>query len=250
MIKKLIIGENIMLNIYSREYELRTSDFDCNKRLLPSAVLDAFQVVAGEHAALLNCGIELLSQKNLLWVLVRTKYEVIAQPSLFQKVILKTWPLPPSRIGFTREYLMQDVNDNTLIKASSDWVIIDSQTRKIVSANNVYPEGLEYHTVQNFEKRLSKISNFESDGIPYLVTPGFSQLDMNGHVNNIKYANYAIDALDFAEISQIKAFQIDYRHEVKMGDVLKIYKAVREGQTLIKGEDNSNNVMFSCKIEF
>ena len=72
---------------------------------------------------------------------------------------------------------------------------------------------------------------------------------MNGHVNNTKYANYAIDALDPKENEIVTSFQIDYRHEVKKGDTLKV-SVHRDGEiALVKGEDLSGNVMFACKMD-
>ena len=71
-----------MKNLYVKKFNLRTSDFDCHKKILPSAVLDLFQTVAGEHAIALGCGFDALFEKNLLWVLVRTRFEVIKQPDM------------------------------------------------------------------------------------------------------------------------------------------------------------------------
>lgn len=238
-----------MESIYSKEFELRTSDFDCREKLLPGAILDIFQVVAGQHAYDLGCGVGPLMERSLLWVLIRTKYEVLKDPEMYQKVRVKTWPLPPTRVGFQREYLMESLNGEILIKASSDWVIINSESRKIVPAEDIYPKGLEYCTVKNFEKRLGKVPSFDKTENSVTLCPGFSQLDMNGHVNNTKYANYAIDALDPKENEIFTSFQIDYRHEVKKGDTLKV-SAHRDGETaLVKGEDLSGNVMFACKMD-
>lgn len=237
-----------MQNIYQKTFSLRTSDFDCYRRITPAAVLDLFQAVAGEHAANLGCGFDDLYKRNLLWVLVRTKYEVVNEPYMYQQVKVKTWPLPPSRVGFQREYLMEDEQGNILIKGSSDWVIIDSELRKIVAATDIYPK-IDLLTEKVFENRLKKIADFEALGEGYAVCPGFSQLDMNGHVNNTKYANYAMDALSPTENMHIKAFQIDYRHEVQKGDNLKIYTCEDDGAVLVKGVKNSGDIMFTCKVE-
>ena len=238
-----------MESVYSKEFDLRTSDFDCREKLLPSAILDLFQVVAGQHAFELGCGINALMERSLLWVLIRTKYEVLKYPELYQKVRVKTWPLPPTRVGFQREYLMESLEGEALIKASSDWVIINSDSRKIVPAEDIYPKDLEHCTLKNFEKRMGKVPLFEKSDNSITLCPGFSALDMNGHVNNTKYANYAIDALDPKENETITAFQIDYRHEVKKGDTLNV-SAKRDGEiALVKGEDLSGNIMFACKME-
>lgn len=237
-----------MQNIFEKNFTLRTSDFDCRRKIMPAAVLDLFQVVAGEHAIDLDCGFAALYKKGFLWVLVRTKYEVLSEPELYQTVRVKTWPLAPSRLGFQREYLMEDEQGNPLIKASSDWMIIDVEQRKLVSKPNIYPE-LEFITEKSFDERIKKVPDFEPIGEGTTVCPGFSQLDMNGHVNNTKYANYAMDVLNPAENEFIKSFQIDYRHEIKMGDKIKVYAGKNDGTALIKGVNESGDIMFACKID-
>lgn len=238
-----------MQNIYVKRFSLRTSDFDCYRKITPASVLDLFQTVAGEHAAELGCGFDDLFARKLLWVLVRTKYKVIRQPEMYQTVRVKTWPLAPSRIGFQREYLMEDENGNALIKGSSDWVVIHSKQRKIVSAADIYPN-IELLTEKNFEEKLKKLPNFETDEDGFLICPGFSQLDMNGHVNNTKYANFALDAINPSEQKEIISFQMDYRHEVQKGDSIKVYTK-KEGKTaLAKGVNSADVTMFVCKIDF
>ncbi len=237
-----------MQGIYEKSFTLRTSDFNCYRKISPASVLDLFQVVAGEHANILGCGFDSLYAKQLLWVLIRIKYEVIAQPEMYQTVKVKTWPLPPSRVGFQREYLMEDEQGNPLIKASSDWVVIHSEERKIVCATDIYPD-MEFVTEKNFDGRLKKVPDFEQTGDGLIVCPRFSQLDMNGHVNNTKYANYAMDALEPSEGDCIKAFQVDYRHEVKKGDKVTVYVSRADNTALIKGASESGEVMFACKVD-
>lgn len=237
-----------MQNIYSKTFDLRTSDFDANKKLLPSAVLDLFQVAAGEHANILGCGIDSLIKRDLLWVLVRTKYTVIKQPKMFSTVRVKTWPLPPSRVGFQRDYLMEAEDGTPLIKASSDWVIINSKTRRIAPAGDVYPQDLNYFEDKNFEGRLPKISDFEAGECAMTVTPGYSQLDMNGHVNNTKYANYAVDALR-PTTEEIVDFQIDYRQEVKCGEKLNLYLNKDGDIATVKGVANSGDLKFTAQMK-
>ena len=237
-----------MQNIYIKNFNLRTSDFDCYRKISPASVLDLFQTVAGEHATQLGCGFEPLFSQNLLWVLVRTKYQVVRQPNMYQAITVKTWPLAPSRIGFQREYLIEDEQGNPLIKGSSDWVIIHSKERKIVSADNDYPK-MEHLTEKCFPERVKKLPDFDAEGDGFAICPTFSQLDMNGHVNNTKYANYAMDALNPTEEIEINSFQIDYRHEVQKGDFIKLYTKKDENFALIKGVNNLGETAFICKLQ-
>ena len=118
-------------NVFEKEFELRISDFDCFDKIKPSVILDFFQDVAGEHADILSVGFNDLIKKDLIWVLVRTKYEVIKEPTLYSKIKVRTWPHPKGRIDFDRDYLILDENNNVLIKGTSKWVIVNYKTRRL-----------------------------------------------------------------------------------------------------------------------
>ncbi len=233
---------------FEREYFLRTSDFDCMERMHPTAVLDLFQDVAGAHAAQLGCGYKDLCKNNILWVLVRVKYKVLKCVEMFSRVGVKTWPLPPSRVGFTREYVIYDSENEPAVLGTSEWVLMDSVSRKLVPTEDVYKLD-NYRTDKCFDGRLFKIKDFADDGTEYEVCPAFSQIDINGHVNNTKYANFVLDAMPLCEGEEIDTLQIDYRKEVKGGTLLKIHTLREEKVLSARGTDSDGNIMFMCRIE-
>ena len=232
-----------------RKYCLRTSDFDRFRRIRPAAVMDLFQDVAGVHANMLGCGYNDLIESKLMWVLVRVKFTVEKQPEMFSEVAVQTWPLEPSRAGFRREYLMTDAEGNTLIRGSSDWVIMHSEERKLVSVKDLYPIKDGFCTEVMHPERLAKIRDFEAESEGFSVNPEFSDIDMNGHVNNIKYMDFVFDAVSPEKSLDIISAQIDYRKEILPGTKLNIYTQKTDDGILAKGTDLDGNTMFLCKIE-
>lgn len=230
-------------------YRLRTSDFDRARMIKPSAVMDIFQDIAGAHANILGCGFDDLIGSNKMWVLVRTRFTVETAPAMHSEVVVETWPLEPSRAGFRREYRMSDRNGNILIKGSSDWVIIDSVERRLVPAGDIYPIKEGFCTELMHTDRLAKLRDFEADSERFHVTPEYGDIDMNGHVNNIKYMDYVINALKDAADASIKSVQIDYRKEVLPGEGIDIYTLKTDREIMAKGTDSEGNIKFICKIE-
>ncbi|MBQ9939335.1 MAG: hypothetical protein IJO96_07375 [Oscillospiraceae bacterium] len=233
---------------FSKEYYLRTSDFDSRSRLLPSAILDLFQEAAGTHAEELGIGAEQMNANNVMWVLMRVKYEVLEDAHPHTSVIVNTWPLVPTRLGFQREYLIESTEGKTLVKGTSEWVLVHTEKRKAVAVKDVYPfsEGFETQTV--FEEKTTKLHNFTpvSDGM--IVVPGYSQIDVNGHVNNTKYANYILDILSPAEDESVCAFQIDYRKEVLADMPVTLFCTREDGEAFVKGVNSDGENMFLCKM--
>lgn len=234
---------------FQKEFYLRTSDFDCRMDLQPAAVLDFFQDVAGEHARALGIGREEMAGRELAWVIVKARYRILGAPKQFDRVRVSTWPLPPRRSIFQREYRMDDMEGNPLVLGSSEWVVIHTARRRLVPVGDVYPLD-EFLDIHNFEDGFSRLHDFDGEGAPLTLLPQFSDLDTNGHVNNIKYANYIMNALAPSDVERITDFEIEYHREVMANTPLHLFTLREEGAALVKGVGEDGQRMFTAKIAF
>ncbi|MBP5617647.1 MAG: hypothetical protein J6X61_00670 [Clostridia bacterium] len=237
-----------MTPVWEEPFRLRTNDFDPRLQWKPSAVLDLFQSAAGVHADSLCAGYRDMLSQGLLWVLVRVKYEVIATPPLYSRVIVRTWPLAPGGMSCRRDYLVTDEAGGELLRGTSDWVFLDAATRKLAPPHNVYPPDATYLTERALSGRVARVPDFEGEGPLLTVIPGFSEEDMNGHVNNTRYADFALNALSPAENERIAAFQIDFRREVLPGEPLTLSCRREDGRALVRGEGGEGECRFACAV--
>ncbi|MCI9309296.1 MAG: acyl-ACP thioesterase, partial [Oscillospiraceae bacterium] len=83
---------------------------------------------------------------------------------------------------------------------------------------------------------------------------GYSDTDINGHVNNAHYADFACDSLHLERLGRgkfVRSFQIDYLSECRAGEALWVDTAVR-GDALFaqgRGEDGEERFDFTLKLE-
>ena len=236
--------------LWEKEYTLRANDFDKYNRIKPSAVLELFQDAAGQHAIELGVGFDEMIKRSYLWVLTRIKFKIISNPKSYQRVLVKTWPLEPNRLSYRREYSIENENGERLIIGSSEWMIIDSEKRCLISDPDLYPFKEGFNTEMMFEERLSKIKNFEGEGEPRIVNAGFSELDVNNHVNNTKYANYVLDAIVPSPDDILDTFKMDYRKELMEGDLIEIHHKKEAGFALAKGLNKEGDTAFICRLEY
>jgi medium-chain acyl-[acyl-carrier-protein] hydrolase len=239
----------IMTPDYEVKYKLRSSDFDCCSRLLPSAIMDFFQSAAGAHSAQLGCSSQDLIKKNLLWVVMRLKFEVLGQPEFYSEIISRTWPLPASRMGYTRQHVLEDMEGRTLVKGLTEWIVMDAETRKLTQVESMYPPEMKFRTDRVIEGRLKRLREFEPEGEAHIICPGYSALDLNGHVNNTKYADFVMDALKPGRDENIKSFQIDFHRELKCGSRVQVCSR-RDGNIIrCKGINDEGFSAFMCNVE-
>ena len=240
-----------MQNYLERKYHLRTSDFDMRSRILPSSLLDLFQDAAGEHAKMLGVGYDRLSKDNKCWMILRLRYEVVRQPKMFSSVIVKTWPVESRRLEFDRDYIITDTDGNLLIRGTSAWAILDIADREkpsLVMARD-FDIGLDEYIIERaLDGRFERLApKFEADGAPFTAKTGYTDIDTNGHVNNIKYANFILNALRLPADKEIAAFRIDYLKEVMSDSEIDIYSKAENDTVVCRGE-SGGAINFTAKL--
>ena len=233
---------------WEKKYILRANDFDKFDRIMPSAILDLFQDAAGRHAEEIGVGLEDMFRRSYLWVIVRIKFKILSAPKRYQEVTVKTWPLPPDKLHYRREYCMENEAGERLVVGSSEWVVVHSEKRRFVSDPDLYSFKEGFCEERMFPEKLGRIKDFEAVGEPRKINPGFCELDINNHVNNTKYANYVLAAINPEKDDEIEEFQIEYRKEVMEGEELNIYHLKDGNEILAKGESCDGSLMFSCRI--
>lgn len=232
------------------DYRLRWMDFDRYGRMQPASVLDIFQDLATIQAEDMGIGRDDMMAKGVFWAVVRSKFEIVKAPSHYQVVTARTWPHTPTRFSFMRDFSLRDEEGDLLVKATSEWVLMDVESRKFASVKDYYAGSTDFSEERAFEKRPRKIRAFDEGNRPTCtIVPRFSDLDLNGHVNNARYANYVVNALKPTGEGSIKTFQIDYRHEVLAESPLEMHTLVEDDQVLSKGINEDGDVAFACAID-
>lgn len=231
---------------YQESFTLSAEQFDKHGNLLPAQVLQLAQCVADKHADILGVGFETMVQKKLLWVISQVRYQVCHPLHPGETITVDTWPLPPTKLGFERNFSICDQQGAVCIKGLTTWVIIDTEQRHLVTPRDLYLDN-DYRMDRNFTDRAKRLRNFEADSKPYSLRPDESTIDYNGHVNNVHYARFAHDALgDFG--GAIDTFQIDYIHEVMCGQPLTLFHKKQDHKILVKGLIEGETRSFTCTI--
>ena len=221
--------------IYSKNYELRVSDFDCNDNLKPTAIMDAFQCVADLHANELGVGYTDLLQNDCVWMIIRARFDVVKQVKFGEtQVVVKTWPHQAGKVDFDRDYKIESLSGETLVVGSSKWCVVNLQTRRIALGKATYPLS-QFHPEVNYPNGLKKLPDFDLDGATrFSGYAGYSSLDHNGHVNNVKYLEFIADAISLEKGESVSALEINYSNEMVVGD-FTIYHKKDGDNRLIKG---------------
>ena len=206
-----------------QDFFVQTNCVGYKEYLRPSGIMDLLQDIAGLHAKKLNIGYHDLLNKNLIWVVLYTRVDVVGKlPKYSDIVSVETWPKKPLPLEHEREYRMLDSNGNTILTALSKWVILDSNTHRLRKACEVSIEGNFYtNTIYNekLPRRLNNSRDLYEKEIDYKVR--LSDLDHNGHMNNARYFDMIYE-LNTINDKKIKTIEISFVSEAHYNDLIHI----------------------------
>lgn len=218
----------IMREKYSEQRVISCYEADANHNFRPTAMLDLMQEAAGRDASVLGFGYDDMIESNTAWVLSRTRVVFHKNPKWRDTVNLKTWHKGANRIFYLRDFVLDSQDGERLVSATTSWLIIDLASRRMVRntilAENFDNSGMGHAIEEPADKVvLPKDSQLELVHTHKVV---WSDIDTNGHVNNVKYAVWALDAVDFeiAKGRELKEMLINYDSEVMPGSEVELYR--------------------------
>ena len=236
--------------MYQKKYYIGSNDVDQFLDLKLSSFFKLMQDIATEHAEIVGTGKKDTIDKGLYWVITRIELDITKMPKYLQTVNLITYPGDDMKFIFPRYFQLEDLSGNVLIKASSTWMVLNKSNHhpclRPFEGKALPQEHLEGELPlpRKCDIDDSSLSLVEQRKVRY------SDVDLNGHLNNTKYIDYIVDIhdSDFYKTNRISHFLINYEKELMDNDVFLLYSNHQNPES-IKGEINQS-LTFSVNIEY
>jgi len=227
-------GEGIV-DIWQETHPVRFGEIDKSDRLTLSAILQSFQEAAICHAENLGVGREDMARTGRVWILSRMSVLVERRPKYCETVTIRSWPRGGEKLFAMRNYDIRDKDDIPVVCARSAWLIVDIEKRRPLRPQSIMDtlpqnEGLDvFPTDEGGAAAIAERSNLS------LVTDThaaerkalYTDVDYNGHVNNVSYVKWIEDALDSKLLEKADKMRLDinYLNEITAGEVTELYSA-------------------------
>ncbi|MEF9987848.1 MAG: thioesterase [Christensenella sp.] len=229
----------------SQNYMLRAFDVDTKGQWQPSAILTRMQEIAEDHASVVHFGRkELVVERDMAWMLTRVHLEMKRYPKLNDNIKVITWPGKPSNVFFGRYTILLDEDGEELGRATSLWVLFNIKDRFLCRTGDIgdnYPYDLSHGTTLPDPTKIKLPKKME---LLQTRTVGYSEVDMNGHLNNAKYANWICELFDdeILKRDSIKELKINYIAEAYMGQHVDLYMQETDGVYYVCGKTGDKRV--------
>ena len=241
--------------VYTTNYFVSTLHSDCFGRCKASALLRFAQDAAGEHCLQLGTDWDSMAERRYFWAVIRQRMEISRLPKEGETVTVKTWPMPTTRVAYPRATEGFDADGNSLFKVISLWVIMDMDSRSMVlpGKSGVDVPGTSFGTELKAPGGLPALDGSQAS----LRTVVYSDLDVNGHMNNTRYLDWVCDMVpaEFHKEHPMKAVSICYMSEALEGQTLRLSY---DGEAVFKVDGSvpqtdvasGHTRIFSASVEF
>lgn len=178
---------------------------------------------AWAHAQVMDWGYDSLKNNNLFWVLSRMYFQVEKYPAWQDEITLNTWSAGTDGMYAYREYMVEDEKGEVLLRASSAWLILDMETRKIFRLSeyrNTFPKRIDPNACRNPRRIKPGIRPENMVFYPVL----FSDLDINQHFNSVKYVERVLDdfGIEYLNNHEPAELEVNYLKEGQAGDSIAV----------------------------
>lgn len=212
-------------SIFTEVYKVRSTQVNLNNRLGLYGLLGMLQDIASEHAERLGFGYSQLIKKGFFWALIQQHLKMKKWPKWNDEITIKTWSLPIRGIYAVREFEFFK-EDEKIGDCTSTWITLDIERRRPIDLSS-NPELFHPRKEGTLSYKSERIILPEKMFLHQKFEVKISDLDVNLHVNNVKYTQWVLDmiALDKHRDFVIREYEINFLSETFLGDEVEGFES-------------------------
>ncbi len=220
---------------FFREYHIKSYECDRNGTLRLLTLMNIFQDTADSHASLLGVGIEHCRAHGLAWVGSNYQIEIERMPGWHEKITVESWPAVEKKLSAVRDFLIRDEKGQVIIRASSQWVLIDFAKKRPVCLHDNLPA---YKVIDErvIDTDFARLPTPTREDCLEFFKVRYDDIDVNQHVNNAVYPLWATEAVptDFHLTHRPMTIEIAFKKEGLFGEKVMI-RTEMDGQVSLHG---------------
>jgi medium-chain acyl-[acyl-carrier-protein] hydrolase len=235
-------------------FQVTSADTDMQARIRLGSLVNFLIQSAIDSADSLGFGFGGIRQQNLFWVLSRLTLDIFRPLKWYEKVEVETWPKNIEKILYLRDFLLRDENRNIIARATSGWLAVDIETKRLKKIDGIHSEFFirlkDKHAIPETPGKLVPLLGGEN----YEISSGYYDIDMNKHVTTTRYVDWMMDTLplDFHLEHYPRKLTLNFMKETMPGEKIRLVRQ-RTGELdfLFEGLNmNNNSNAFRGCIEF
>lgn len=206
--------------MYTFHSRVRYSEVNSERELTLPSLLDYLQDCCSFQSEKLGVGLDYLAGEQTGWVLSSWEIEILRRPAMGEELAVHTWPYDFKGFYGYRNFLVEDGQGETIVRANSIWVFMDMArlrpTRIPDAMLSAYEGEFGEPLAGDWSER--KIGHSKDGQKKEPVQVAKFHIDTNHHMNNGKYVLLAEEYLP--EDFRVDGLRVEYKKAARLGDVL------------------------------
>lgn len=217
---------------FTYETEVTYDGLGADQRLSRCGLVKILQEAAAIASDECGYGIKDIERNGVFWILAAWRLELKERPAWRSRLTVQTWPRAMSGFQTERDFLVY-CGDALIARASSRWLLVNMTTGRVGRVTDAVKSAYALDERALFDRPIP--SNGKTpDGTPvaFETTIGRREIDTNGHVNNVHYLEYALEALPEEVFRQLPGtVDIVFRRQILLGTSIRcLYSRTEDGK--------------------
>ena len=237
---------------YEMTLPIDSRDVDGKGVCKASALLGHLQEAATQAAEHGGFSRDVITREHgAFWMLTRVWYRLERPLRWEEELTIRTWHRGGRGASTYRDFDLF-VNGRQVGEAVSTWVLADAATHRLARMSRI----TEFQDTDGGplckERTLSRVRLPETMEHADSRAMHYSDTDVNGHVNNVRYVDFLCDALHMERLGPsrfVSSLQVGYLAECMAGETIELYTGQAGGLWYVHGADQAGKSRFDGAVE-
>ena len=219
-----------MVKSFTKKYEIHYYEVDYKLRCKLSSIIDFICDVGTRQSEIIGGGIEYCAKNNCAWVFYKYDINMYRYPVFGENIEITTTPVGFKKFYGLRKYVIRDEEDKIIGEARALFFLINTDKRRPM---RIQKEQYEFYGVDgdvDYDISMEKLERVDEEQYNKEFNIRYSDIDSNKHVNNVKYVEWAIEAvpIDVIKGYQLKRIKVNFERETKYGESISSSATVKQ----------------------
>lgn len=219
-----------MSKSFTKKYEIHYYEVNNKLRCKLSSIIDFICDVGTQQSEYFGGGIDYCTKNNCAWVFYKYDIKMYRYPIFGEIISITTQPVGFKKFYGLRKYMIKDEDDNLIGEALALFFLINIEKRRPM---RIQEEQYGFYGVDgdvNYDISMDKIVRTDEEQYHKQFNIRYSDIDSNNHVNNVKYVEWAMEAvpLDLINKYNINRIKVIFEKETTYGDKISVSATVKD----------------------
>lgn len=219
-----------MTKEFTKNYEIHYYEVDSRLRCKLSSIIDFICDVGTQQSESVGGGMKYCTENNCAWVFYKYDIKMSKYPMFGETISITTKPVGFKKFYGLRKYIIKDSEENIIGEALALFFLINIEKRR---PTRIQKEQYDFYGVDgdiDYDVSMEKLERVDYEDYSVDFHIRYSDIDSNNHVNNVKYIEWAIEAvpIEVVKYYRIKRIKVTFEKESRYGETISSSVAIKE----------------------